>query len=146
LTAVAATRARGRAYRDALSLDKIAAEEGGGDFDRPEAKPRDGLPAKQQAAAKANGPERPEGPVVLIEKHQLDHMDEVCCANDFNVLALVNLGDVKYERVEDVPADKAVRIIEYLTKLVLNPHEAPEGVKGFKADWRAEPASPPEAL
>lgn len=114
-TAVAETRAEGRALRKLLRLRKvIAAEEAGL------------VPAEENGI---NG---------KITPTQMSFIETLCQRNDINIP--VYLGDSKSfsfnGKLEDVPYKSAVAIIAHLSELQRNKSTINPKYKGYNSNWR----------
>lgn len=112
-TAVATTRAEGRVLRKLLKLRKVVSAE--------------------EAAA----PKLEESSMYdKIREDQVNFVDRLCQRNNINVMKYVNMGSKSYVDIYDVPFDKAVEMLAFLSGLQ-NKHETiPEHIKGYDAEWK----------
>jgi hypothetical protein len=113
-TALAATRAEGRAWRKALNLKRvIAAEESSGI-----------IPAEE---AETNG---------LIGPGFIKLLDASCKRNDVNLLKFIAEAKGKYTRVEDVPISVGQAMCRELAAYHRGAKAIPDRVKGYDPNWR----------
>jgi hypothetical protein len=112
-TATASTRAEGRALRKALGLDRVIA-------------------AEESTAV----PLEDSGIDGKITRGQITFLDTLCHRNDIDVLKFVNMGKVKYNRIDDVPHGIALLMIEHLSGLQNNQTKIDPKIKGYDSTWR----------
>lgn len=113
--ATASTRAEGRALRKILKLRKIV------------------------VAEEANAP--PIEEVTMYDKirdDQINFIDTLCNRNQINVMKYVNSGSKVYTNIKDVPFDKAVEMLAYLSKLQQQFDKIPEEIKGYDPEWKTK--------
>ena len=113
LTAMAATRAEGRALRKALQLSVIASEE------------KSVLPVAEAAV---------DG---MIAPEQINFINSLCFRLDIDVLKYINSGKRKYARIEDVPYGVAAKMVEHLSSLQNNRENVPDNIRGYNKSWRS---------
>ena len=111
-SAMAATRAEGRALRKALKLRRIVSAE--------EAM------APKLEESELNG---------KIRKDQINFINIFASKNNIDVMKYVNSGSKQYGKITDVPYDKAVEMVAYLSKLHTNHESVPENIKGYDVEW-----------
>ncbi len=112
--ATAATKAKGRVCRLALRVSKVAAEEVG--------------------MVSTLETEKIPSPTINL-------MDNLCKQLNVSVMDFVNAGKQKYRRVEEIPFEPGMEMVELLSRWVntrSNKEEPniPEKVKGYKENWR----------
>lgn len=109
--ATAATRAEGRALRKALQLSHVVAVEE--------------LKTSINTAGKINN-------------QQISFLDMMCHSdrNNINLMKLINLGQTKYDRIEDVSYAAAIQIRKYISECQNGKRKIPEAIKGYDPNWR----------
>jgi hypothetical protein len=107
-TAVCGTRAEAITLRKALMLQKVIAFE-----------ERTTVPL---SSAGVDG---------KITDMQIDFMRRMCKRNNINLEKFVNSGKLKYENLEEVPFDKASKMLEELDKLQNDQSKITAAIKGF---------------
>ena len=110
-TAIASTRAKGRALRDALAIDIVAAEEIE-DVPTPDA-----LPAQ----------------VGKISREEITFLERLAQRNNINLMAFINHGQGKWEQIEDVPGDVAKKMTELMNEYQRDQTKIPASIKGYKS-------------
>lgn len=110
-TAVAATRAEGRALRKALRLKTVAAEE---------------LMDISSFDINTKG---------KITDTQINFVNILCHRNEINVMKFVNSGSKKYNNIEEVGFETAAKMVSHLTDLQSS-GAIPENLKGYDPNWR----------
>jgi hypothetical protein len=110
LMETAETRAEARAWRKALCLKSIAAEE----------------------KSESPGPQE----VIYIEEQQIRWLDSNCKRANVNVIKFINSGSRTYRVLDDVPADEAAVKIGRLTDMLKNIHKIPQQLLGYDINWR----------
>lgn len=111
-SAMASTRAEGRCYRKALQLKKCTAAEE--------------LTQVPIEEAGLNG---------LITPTQINFMDQYCRILKIDGQKYINLGQNKYETVDQIPYGTAKKMMEHLATLTNNPSKVLEDIRGYKKDW-----------
>jgi len=113
-SSTASTRAEARALRKLLMLKRVVAAE-----------------------------ELTEMPVITdsgtegkISKNQINFIESLAKKNNINVMGYINLGSNKYEKIEDVPYQTALKMIGVLSEFQRNPGKIPAKIKGFDMNWR----------
>ncbi len=112
-TAVATTRAEGRALKKALLLSTLVAEE---------------APRLTEASLLQTA-EISSAQTTLINQH--------CRRLDIDVMKFVNGGKEKYESIEKVPNGKATEILSILTDYKRGEKTIPDRFRGYKESWQA---------
>jgi hypothetical protein len=113
---VAATKAESRAYKRALQLKCLTADEV-----VPPAPQREAVPATT----------RP------IEDSQIVFMDAKCRQLGIGLMAFVNSGRHRYKSIRDVSFDSARAMNEALSDYQNDPKTIPANLRGgYRADWR----------
>lgn len=115
-TALAETRARGRAYREALRLNKCAAEE---------------LVKVPVDEAEERG---------VISKGQTTFIDMMCQRMNLDAIGFINYWikekvKKKYDRIRDIESVHVSNMNEQLSNWQRNIEEVPEGLFGYKSGW-----------
>jgi len=108
LTAVAETRAEGRALRRALGLKKPVADELSDVADIEE-----------------------DDDNSLITDLQIKTITRICKSNDINVEQFINSGKKKYDKIEEVQNNRAALMISQLNKYQQKPATIPQNIKSF---------------
>lgn len=112
-SATASTRAEGRALRKALKLKHvIAAEEKGDDTS-----------------------DTDEG-FAPINSQQIMLLNHMCKKNNINVIKFINIGENKYNKIDEVGYNTAVKMVGVLNEYVNDKSKISEDIKGYKSDWR----------
>lgn len=111
-SAMAATRAEGRCLRKALQLKRVVAAEE--------------MTLVPIEASGANG---------CITPTQINFIDKLCKQLKVDVMKYVNMGERKFDTIDDVPHKTALKMTEHLTVWTNNPSKVPESIKGYKIDW-----------
>jgi len=107
-TAVAETRAEGRALRRALGLKKPVADE----------------------LSNVANEEDDDG--TLITDFQAKTIKQICKRNDINIESFINSGKETYEKISDVSHSKAQLMIQQLNKYQQKPDKIPDNFKLYK--------------
>lgn len=113
-TALAATRAKARALREALGLKKIVAFEEMGS-----------MAEVNEYADKQK-----------IKDNQIAALEVFCERNDVNLWNYVNMGKMKYKNIKDISYESALKMMKQIDKFQRNKDTIPENIKGFDSDWR----------
>ena len=116
--ATAVTRAEGRALRKALKLKVCTAEE---ISDKVKVKPK----------TSSNG-----GNDTSITEPQIKFMNAKCKALNINVMELLNSGDERYEKVEQVAKKKCSEFITLLGEFGSGDKDIPETIVNYQENWR----------
>lgn len=118
-SATAATRAEGRALRKLLRLKKVVAaeelaEETNVDFEE------------------VFNPSRP------ITDEQINVIDLLCKRLNVDVLRYISAGKFTYDKIENVPYEKAAKVIQHLNAVQRGKKDFPEIFKNYPYDngWR----------
>jgi hypothetical protein len=114
-TATAETRAKGRAYRDALALSCVAAEE-----------------MNDKAAVQIDfNTDR-------ISEQQLDGIDVMCKKLDINAARFIkeNQSVFGYDRILNIKKDTAIQLLSKLTDYQRNVNTISDSLRGYKSGWR----------
>lgn len=112
-TAIAATRAEGRALRKALKLKNVVSAEE--------------LTDKTLEDAGLNG---------RITESQIVAINAICNRSDINVIKFINSGKNTYEDIKHVPFAVAQSMIKALSQYQSDPKLIPKNLVGYKANWR----------
>lgn len=110
-TAMASTRAEGRALRKALMIKRVVA-------------------AEELTEVEV------EEDCVLINKSQITFLDSLCKRNDINVLKFINMGVSKYQKIQDIPHSTAAKMVSVLSEYQRNHSKIPDAIKTYDANWR----------
>lgn len=111
-TALAETRAKGRAFREALRLSKCAAEE---------------MYAVPEDEGEAEG---------KISKSQISFLDMLAARLGLDAWGFVNMGKTKYAKISDVPYETAQKMAKTLSDWQRQPEKIPEQLRGgYADDW-----------
>lgn len=113
-SAMASTRAEGRALRKALQLKKVAAEE------------KTRVPLDEPPASGD------------IRESDIIFIDALCRRCDIDVMKFVNAGKAKYESIDKVPYGTAQAMTQHLSGLQNDMSKIKPNLKGYRADWRPE--------
>lgn len=112
--AMAETRAKARAYRNALGLDVVCAEE-----------------LAESAIPDDFSDE-------LINDNQIKVIEALCKRLNINVKKFANMGKTEYNSIRKVPYDVAIKMSQQLSKYQQDMDSIPETIKLFDAKWRKE--------
>lgn len=112
-SAMAATRAEGRALRKALMLRHIVSSE-----------------------EKTLVPLSEAGLSGMITPQQINFIDILCRRCKVDVMAYINMGKTKYDKIEEVSYEAAQKMTEHLSGWQNDPSKIPDKVKPYKIDWR----------
>ncbi len=107
-SAMASTRAEGRVYRKALKLKRIVAAE----------EVKEAVETAEDANAK-------------IKPSQINFIRILSRQNNINVMKFINSGANKYKRIEEVPYNTAVKMLEVLSEFKRQNHTIPNTIKGW---------------
>lgn len=121
--ACAETKARSRAFRKALAIDDVlTADEIGADSSR-----LNSLIGKQSFEF---------SPTDKSSSIQHELITKQCKQLGIDVLKLINLGEGKYDRLEDVTKETALKILDYLSDFLRTDveHEIPESIRLTKGN------------
>ncbi len=111
-TAMASTRAKGRALRDALRLKKVAAEE---------------LTTLDVSTFTGEG---------NVTKDQLNFINVICQRNDINPTKFINMGAKTYKQLKDISRETASKMVAELSRLQSNYTEISDKIKGYDENWQ----------
>ena len=125
--ATASTRAEGRALRKALGVRCLAAEE---------LARKDIVSIVKQSVQKDNPTDGEWDEDALISSSQINFVDNKCRQLDVNVMAFVNMGELAYEKIDDVEKKKASAMLGVLNKYQTKQTPIPEEVLGYNKNWR----------
>tara|TARA_R100001163_G_C5060178_1_gene196946 strand:- start:1651 stop:2418 length:768 start_codon:yes stop_codon:yes gene_type:complete len=125
--ATASTRAEGRALRKALGVRCLAAEE---------LARKDIVSIVKQSVQKDNPTDGEWDEDALISSSQINFVDNKCRQLDVNVMAFVNMGELDYEKIDDVEKKKASAMLGVLNKYQTKQTPIPEEVLGYNKNWR----------
>jgi len=125
--ATASTRAEGRALRKALGVRCLAAEE---------LARKDIVSIVKQSVQKDNPTDGEWDEDALISSSQINFIDNKCRQLDVNVMAFVNMGELDYEKIDDVEKKKASAMLGVLNKYQTKQTPIPEEVLGYNKNWR----------
>ena len=114
-TAMAETRALARAYRQALRIRTNAAEEMS-------------VNADNMADIVNND--------IKITGTQIKAVDKMCSSLDINVEKLINAGELKYSKINEVSINKGTLIMKTLTEFKNKVRQIPEVLLGYEKDWQ----------
>lgn len=114
-TAMAETRALGRAYRQALRIRTNTAEE-----------------LSQNAEASADYINSD----VKINGNQIKGMDTLCSKLDINVVNFINSGELKYNKINEVSMNKGMQMLKVLNEYKQGSKQIPETAKGYDKNWQ----------
>lgn len=115
LTAIAATRAEGRALRKALKLHGvIIAEE----------------------VSKSTLAENTIDMSGAITSTQINGIDALCKRLNINVMNFINVGQTKYKKIEDVSKASAAKMMALLNTWQRDTSLIKEKVKNYDKEWR----------
>lgn len=112
-SAMASTRAEGRALRKALMLRHAVASE-----------------------EKTLVPLSEAGLSGMITPQQINFIDILCRRCKVDVTKYINMGKTKYDKIEEVSYDAAQKMTEHLSGWQNDPSKVPDKVKPYKIDWR----------
>jgi hypothetical protein len=110
----ACTRAQVRALRNALSLDVAASEE------------------------MTDQPVEDAGLSGMITESQITKLDIKCQEFDIDLMKYINMGAIKYKKIDDVPYKKAIQMFSRLTDYQRKVKPIPEEITGYHSDWRGK--------
>ena len=115
-TAIAETRAYGRAFRNALRIRNAVAEE-----------------LSNNASYAAENVDSD----MKISSPQINGISNLCKMLDIGVEKFVNGGEIKYKNIKEVPLNKATLMMRTLNQYQNGERESvPDTFKGFDKDWR----------
>lgn len=109
-SATAATKAEARALRKALGIKKVAADE-----------------ISTVAVSHMEG---------YIDVSQIKLLDKICRDVDVNLIAFINSGSKKYNKIEDITAETASRMCSKIQGYLQEPDSIPKEVRGYNYNWR----------
>lgn len=115
-TALACTRAEGRALRKALRLRCVAAEE-----------------------ISDEAPTITANKEIKIKDFQINAIDTACKRCDINVQSMLKNSQFgPFANIYEVPYNVAARLIVSLNQFQQNPSKISPNIKGYRADWREQ--------
>jgi hypothetical protein len=115
-TAIAETRAYGRAFRNILRIRTAVAEE---------------LSKNAEYVSETSDSDR------KITGPQIKGIDNLCKLLDINVETFINSGELKYKSIKEVPLNKGTLIMKTLNEYQNNSrNKIPETFLGYKKEWR----------
>ena len=113
-SSTAATRAEARCWRKALLLNNIVSAE-----------------------EVTKVPLQDSGTTGFITSSQINFLDSICSRCDIDVMKYINCGNkTKYKTIEDIPFKEAQLMIEFLSKVQNGVKIAPDGISGYKKNWK----------
>lgn len=112
-TAMAGTRAKGRAFKEALAIKVVSFEE---------------MPTYQEAKELADKKR--------ISDSQMSGLNVVCKRININVEKYVNCGTVKYKSIKDVPYDIALKMMKQIDVYQRDVAKIPDVIKGYEQNWK----------
>ena len=112
-TAMAGTRAKGRAFKEALGIKVVSFEE------MPTYKEAEELSEKKK-----------------ISDSQISGLNAVCKRINVNVEKYVNCGAAKYKSIKDVPYNVAVKMMKKIDDFQRKIDTIPEKLKEYNPDWK----------
>lgn len=113
-TAMAATRAEARALRKVLNLGIVASDE------------------------ISDQPLEEAGFTGKISESQITKIDIKCQQLDIDVIKFINMGKVKYNSVENVSNNTAIKMFGLINEYQQEVKPIPESIIGYKPNWRGE--------
>ena len=113
-TAMAATRAKGRCFREILQLKRVAAAE-----------------------ELTNVPLDESGVNGLITPTQINFIDLLARRLKIDVMKYINMGSKQYSSIEEVSYASGAKMNEHLHCWINDPSKIPAEIKGYKLDWQA---------
>ncbi len=115
-TAIAETRAYGRAFRNALRIRTAVAEE---------------ISKNAEYASETDDGGK------KITSPQISGINNLCKMLNINVEKFINSGELKYRSIKEVPLNKATLIMKTLNEYQNQKRETiPETFTGYDKDWR----------
>jgi hypothetical protein len=115
-TSIAETRAYGRAFRHALRIRTAAAEELSNN-------------ATYAAESTDSG--------IKITGVQIKGLANLCSITDINLEKFVNMGEIKYKNLKEVPLNSATLMMQTLNEFQNGERKnVPEAIKGYDKNWR----------
>lgn len=106
-SATASTRAEGRALRKALKLKHVIASE----------------------EINQTPPELQTNEAAPISATQITIIKSMCQRNKIDVNKFINIGSTKYDSIEEVPYEKAIKMIGHLNEYTNNKDKIPSNIK-----------------
>jgi hypothetical protein len=116
------TKAFGRAFKSAIGLDIVTAEE---------IAPRDHNPAKRIQEAKKTEKITAEDAVDMgpISEQQKKAVSKLCKLNGVELIKFINMGKKTYNSLDDVKKREAIGMMELLNRYNNDPLAIPESIK-----------------
>ena len=114
-TAMAETRALGRAYRQALRIRTNTAEE-----------------LSQNAESSADYINND----IKISGTQIKGIDTLCSKLDISVVAFMNSGELKYNKINEVSLNKGIQMLKILNEYKQGSRQIPENIKRYDNTWQ----------
>lgn len=114
MCALAGTRAESIAWRKALQLNKVSAEE-----------------KDSRGATTAFNADR-------IQPVQVQVIATKCSQLGVNVKKFVNAGKSRYAQFKDVPYDAALLMVQTISDYQRDPKKIPPGIRGYDPNWKQE--------
>lgn len=112
--AIAETRAKARAFRNALGLEVVCADE----------LATDAIPSDVSDE--------------MITDSQITMMSSLAKRLDINLKSLVNSGSRQYNNIKDVAYDTAVKMCQRLTQYQRDTSKIPSELKSYDDNWRKD--------
>ncbi len=122
-TAIAETRAEGRALRKALKLRKVVSAE------------ETSLIAREDTAG---------GGFMKIDIAQVKGINLTCKRLDVNVEKFINMGTKKYDDIRDVEFETAIKMLQELNRYGVDPvnnpdsKPVPDAIRGYVDGWQTK--------
>lgn len=113
-SSTASTRAEARALRKALMLKRVVAAE---EITEIAPETEDGKKSDK------------------ITKAQMNFLVLICKRNNINIMNYINMGTNKFDRLEDVPYNLAIKMSGVLSEYQRKPEKIKDSIKGWKDDW-----------
>lgn len=108
----ASTRAEARALRKALMLKRVVAAEEVTDV----------------------APDTTDNPG-KITKNQINFLVQLCKRNNINVTKYINMGKNKFDKINDVPYNVALKMVGALSDFQRHPEKIKDEIKGYEDNW-----------
>lgn len=113
--AIAETRAKARALKNALGIEVVAADE-------------------LSEVAKLESEEDFDSE--LINETQITVINAICKRLDISVVAFANIGKNRYNSIREVPHQVAVKMTQQLSKYQQDSSSIPDNIKVYDENWR----------
>lgn len=113
--AIAETRAKARALKNALGIEVVAADE-------------------LSEVAKLESEEDFDSE--LINETQITVINAICKRLDISVITFANIGKNRYNSIREVPHQVAVKMTQQLSKYQQDSSSIPDNIKIYDENWR----------